>query len=184
MNPTLSERLLTRRSDGFFRAHPAAPWDAVLETPVALQTLALVQPNVVAPPLPLAPPQPLDSGLTVSAAPLDSQAAQAPLVGGAPAELSPAPIPAAPDAAPTQDSGSAQELLVLVWMAVVWLVDGWLALRQGLRRRPTAAATTAAECKAGGMFGTPQLPSQPGMATAGSPPFAPRSHRPAPVLVA
>ncbi len=44
MNPTLSARLLTRRSDGFFRAHPPAPWDAVLETPVALQALALVQP--------------------------------------------------------------------------------------------------------------------------------------------
>ncbi len=69
-------------------------------------------------------------------------------------------------------------------MAVVWLVDGWLALRQGLRRRPTSAATTAAECKASGVSGTPRLPYQAGMAPAGSPPAAPRSRRPPPVLVA
>ncbi len=88
MNPTLSARLLTRRSDGFFRAHPPAPWDAVLETPVALQALALVQP--VAAPDPSADlgvwepqvmekvlpfQQQLTPGVTVAAAALESAAA-------------------------------------------------------------------------------------------------------------
>ncbi len=128
MNPTLSERLLSRRSDGFFRAHPAAPWDALLETPVALQTLALVQPAV---------------------------------------EAQPTPATSAP-----ATSTSAPELLVLVLMAVVWLVDGWLALRQGLRRRPTAPVSSAAHGKARVVAG----PARP--------PFPRARRRPAPVLVA
>ncbi|MBE9153440.1 hypothetical protein [Cyanobium sp. LEGE 06113] len=138
MNPTLSERLLSRRSDGFFRAHPAAPWDALLETPVALQTLALVQPAVEAQPTP------------ATSAPTTS----------APATSAPA------------TSTSAPELLVLVLMAVVWLVDGWLALRQGLRRRPTAPVSSAAHGKARLVAG-PARPSSPRA-----------RRRPAPVLVA
>ncbi|QNI70398.1 hypothetical protein [Cyanobium sp. NS01] len=133
MNPTLSERLLSRRSDGFFRAHPAAPWDALLETPVALQTLALVQPAV---------------------------------------EAQPTPATSAPATSAPGTSTSAPELLVLVLMAVVWLVDGWLALRQGLRRRPTAPVSSAAHGKARVVAGPARPPS-------------PRARRrSAPVLVA
>lgn len=81
------------------------------------------------------------------------------------AQLAPVPPPASAAPAAAVPESSPVEPLVLVLMALVWLVDGWLALRQGLRRPARAAEAKAVS----GASLTPRPESQPPV---GQPAFA------------
>jgi hypothetical protein len=108
MNPTLSERLRARRMEPYWRTHPPVRWGVCLEEPLALQVLeAAVTP--------------------ATAAPFQQSEPAASAEGQAPISADPQPTSAAVEDAPTH-----QELVLLLLTAVVWLLDGWGALRQSL----------------------------------------------------